>query len=57
MKKLDDSRVRVEPLECPHCGSFETRVINKTELYCCGCGEWASPYDSPSVKRAMATSQ
>jgi hypothetical protein len=51
--KIDATRYRVEPVECPKCGSEHTRVADKVILFCYRCGEFSNPYDSPSVKRAM----
>jgi hypothetical protein len=45
---------RIEPLECPKCGGFETRIVDKSQLFCLACGGWSDPYSSPSVKRVIA---
>jgi ribosomal protein L37AE/L43A len=50
----EEVKIRVEPVECPRCGSTHTRLINRQMLYCLMCGKWSNPYESPSFKRALA---
>lgn len=49
---IDDDRARVEPMECPKCGSTNTRIVDKVQLVCINCGAFSNPNESPSVIRA-----